>query len=130
MQLTHTRLLIDNYRECFLFYRDILGLAVSWGDEDSNYADFEVTPSYKLAIFDRRQMVESLGKNHTTLETAQDTSMLIFRVDSVEETYSKLKDKVSFITEPVSREDWGIKVAQFRDPSGTLIEINEDLGNM
>lgn len=31
MNITHIRLLVDNYKECFLFYRDTLGFEVSWG---------------------------------------------------------------------------------------------------
>lgn len=40
MELTHIRLLVDNYKDCFHFYKDILGFEVTWGDENSNYADF------------------------------------------------------------------------------------------
>lgn len=30
MKLTHTRLLVDDYKACFIFYRDVLGFEVSW----------------------------------------------------------------------------------------------------
>jgi catechol 2,3-dioxygenase-like lactoylglutathione lyase family enzyme len=31
MKLTHIRLLVNNYRDCFFFYRDVLGFEVGWG---------------------------------------------------------------------------------------------------
>jgi len=45
----------------------------------------------------------------------------------VEDTYQELKNKVKFITNPTEQKDWGIKVAHFRDPAGSLIEIYERL---
>lgn len=29
MELTHTRILVDRYKECFLFYGDVLGFKVA-----------------------------------------------------------------------------------------------------
>ncbi|MFC4559013.1 VOC family protein [Virgibacillus kekensis] len=127
MKLTHTRLLVDNYKDCFLFYRNVLGFEVTWGDETSNYADFKATEDFSLAIFDRRQMVESVGKTFEPLKKSPDTAALIFRVESVEQTYQEMKNQVEFITQPTEQRDWGIKVAHFRDPAGNLIEINESL---
>ena len=39
LQLTHQRLLVSNYKDSFLFYRDLLGFDVDWGDENSGYAE-------------------------------------------------------------------------------------------
>ncbi len=38
-----------------------------------------------------------------------------------------MKDKVEFITKPTEQKDWGIKVAHFRDPAGSLVEIYESI---
>ncbi|RLL48350.1 VOC family protein [Oceanobacillus piezotolerans] len=124
MEFTHTRLLVDNYKECFLFYRDLLGFDVTWGDENSNYADFKFKGA-TLGVFDRKQMVEAIGEEYSTHIEQADKTALIFKVDSVEETYQELKSKVEFITKPTEQQDWGIKVAHFRDPAGSLIEIYE-----
>ncbi|MEC5423290.1 hypothetical protein QGM71_07220 [Virgibacillus sp. C22-A2] len=56
-----------------------------------------------------------------------DRTALIFKVKSVEETYQELKSKVKFITKPTEQRDWGIKVAHFRDPAASLIEIYESI---
>ncbi len=58
--MTHTRLLVSNYKECFLFYRDIMGLSVMWGDEDGIYADFDAN-GHLLAIFEKAPMAEAIG---------------------------------------------------------------------
>ncbi|WP_404458616.1 VOC family protein [Oceanobacillus kapialis] len=129
MELTHTRLLVDNYKECFLFYRDILGFEVAWGDENSNYADFKFNGA-TLGIFERKQMVQAIGGEYSPEALKTDRTVLVFKVANVENSYQKLNKKVTFITEPKEQEDWGIKVAHFRDPAGNLIEIYENLDNM
>lgn len=125
MEFTHTRLLVDNYKECFLFYRDVLGFDVSWGDENSNYADFKFNGA-TLGVFDRKQMIKAIGGDYSTDIEKVDRTALIFSVESVEESYQALKNKVNFITKPTEQKNWGIKVAHFRD-AGSLIEIYESI---
>ena len=126
MELTHLRLLADNYKECFLFYRDVLELKVSFGDENSSYAEFEFE-GVTLGLFGRKQMAEAIGAEYYPVRNRSDKAALIFKVNNVEEKYEELKGKVEFITEPAAQKDWGIKVAHFRDPAGSLIEIYESL---
>lgn len=126
MELTHTRILVDNYRECFLFYRDVLGFEVSWGDEESLYADFKFS-GCTLGLFERKQMLEAIGTEKDPFIHKYDRAALVFQVNNVEEKYENLKEKVEFITKPMEQEGWGIKVAHFRDPHGTLIEIYQSL---
>ena len=126
MEFTHTRLLVDNYKECFLFYRDVLGFDVSWGDENSNYADFKFNGA-TLGVFDRKQMIKAIGGDYSNDIEKVDRTALIFSVESVEESYQALKNKVNFITKPTEQKNWGIKVAHFRDPAGSLIEIYESI---
>ncbi|MEH7225322.1 VOC family protein [Bacillus sp. JJ1566] len=127
MNLTHIRLLVDNYQECFIFYRDVLGFEVSWGDESSLYADFTGIGGVKLGLFERKQMVAAIGAEYASLVDNQDKTTLVFKVESVENTYEKMKDKLEFITKPHEQADWMLKVAHFRDPAGNLIEIYENL---
>ncbi|UCZ53984.1 VOC family protein [Bacillus shivajii] len=128
MQFTHTRLLVKDYETCFKFYKDTLGFEVDWGDENTNYAQFQ-TGGHLLAIFGRKMMADAVGKSDRPLEAQQmDRIVLIFRVDNVDESaYSLKKNGVSLDLEPVDRPDWGIRVAHFRDPDGNLIEINEPI---
>jgi lactoylglutathione lyase len=129
LEFTHVRLLVNHYKECFLFYRDVLGFEVGWGDETSMYADFKTTAGTKIALFDRTFMAQAVGKDHLPVDAnSMDKHCLIFHVDSVDETYRGLIEKgAEFINEPHDRNDWGIRVAHFRDPDGNLIEINEQI---
>jgi lactoylglutathione lyase len=127
MKLTHTRILVNNYKECYHFYKDNLSFECTWGDENSNYAQFQVGNT-QLAIFDKKQMLEHIKvSNDANIDTPLNEVVLIFAVDAVDEIFHSLKSKVQFISEPHNREDWGIRVAHFRDPNGTLIEINTNV---
>ncbi|MED1954225.1 VOC family protein [Brevibacillus centrosporus] len=129
MKLTHTRLLVKKYQECFSFYKNVLGFKCDWGAENSSYADFEAGNT-TLALFDRTEMSHAIGTENLPIESppSLDKVSLIFNVESVDEMYNSLRDKgIEFITEPTDKKGWGIRVAHFRDPDGTLIEIYEPL---
>jgi lactoylglutathione lyase len=126
MRLTHTRLLVNNYEECFHFYNHILNFECTWGDETSYYAQFKVGETL-LALFDKSEMLEDINETSSEETISLNEVALIFAVEDVDETYNRLKPKVKFISEPHTRDDWGIRVAHFRDPNGTLIEINQNI---
>ena len=54
------RLLVSDFKGCFLFYRDVLGLEVTWGDQTGTYASFRVGNT-GLALFKRGLMAEAVG---------------------------------------------------------------------
>ena len=128
MKFTHIRLLVNNFKDCFRFYKDVLGFNCSWGDENSGYADFELG-NIKIALFDRKSMAEAVGTKDKSPQTeAQDSHCLIFAVENVDKTYIKLTEKgIVFVSKPKNYQGWGIRAAHFRDPAGNLIEINQDL---
>ncbi len=126
----YTRLLVNNFKDCFLFYRDILGIKATYGSEDDVYADFD-TGTVTLALFSRPNMSEAVGT--TALPTdvkSQDTVCLCFSVENVDAACEQLaKQGVGLVTEPADRADWGIRTAHFRDPAGNLIEIFQPLAS-
>jgi lactoylglutathione lyase len=129
MIMTHTRLLVSDYRECFIFYRDIMGFSVKWGDENGTYADFDAG-GHKLALFMREPMAEAIGATRPEPRPEhQDYVCLIFAVEDVDSEYNVLMQKgIVPINEPHDRKDWGIRCFHFRDPEGNLIEVNRDFG--
>ena len=129
MKMTHTRLLVSNYKDCFIFYRDIMGFTVVWGDENGIYADFDVN-GHLLALFGKVPMAEAIGAESPKQKSEQqDDVCLIYAVEDVDGIYDSLKQKgVIAINKPHDREEWGIRCFHFRDPAGNLIEINKEIG--
>jgi lactoylglutathione lyase len=124
LHLTHFRLLVANYKYSFLFYRDLLGFDVIWGDENTGYAEFN-TGLIQLAIF-KRELMNTVVPNiqETSSIANQDQLSLIFAVDDVDQIAQKLQENnVVIVTQPLDRPDWGIRTAHFRDPDGNLLEI-------
>ncbi len=124
----YTRLLVNNFKDCFLFYRDILGFKATFGSPEDVYADFD-TGDLILALFSRPTMSEALGTTALPDDVkAQDTVCLCFAVENVDSACEQLaKLGVGMVTEPTDRPGWGIRTAHFRDPAGTLLEIFQPL---
>lgn len=126
MRLTHVRLLVGDFPSAFRFWRDVVGLPVLWGDEHGSYADFDASTG-RVAIFSAAAMAEAVGASAEG-PRGPDQAALIFAVDDVGTWYARLRERgVVFVTPPVNKPDWGVRVALFRDPEGNLIEINQDL---
>jgi lactoylglutathione lyase len=129
MEMSHTRLLVTKFKECFLFYRDMLDLPVLWGDEYGTYADFEAG-GHKLALFRRASMAEAIGASiPLPRQEGQDVVCLVWAVADVDDAYERLIQKgAKPINSPHDRKDWGVRCFHLRDPEGNLIEINHDFG--
>jgi catechol 2,3-dioxygenase-like lactoylglutathione lyase family enzyme len=128
LDFSYVRLLVADYPACVRFYRDMLGFTPKLGDEHSHYAELQ-TGNVTIALFERQAMAAAIGTTELPVSaTSQDRAALIFAVDNVDEATTQLKNKgISFVAEPVDRPDWDIRTAHFRDPDGTLIEINSRL---
>ncbi|MDZ8024512.1 MAG: VOC family protein [Nostoc sp. SerVER01] len=129
LQLTHLRLLVSNYKDSFLFYRDLLKFDVDWGDENSGYAEFNAG-HLKLGLFKQELMAQVVPRvDQPSYVVNRDRIVLIFAVDNVDEVYEQVKNSNAIVvTQPIDRQDWGIRTAHFRDPDGNLIEVYSNLG--
>jgi len=126
----HRRLIVADFEGCFRFYRDVLGLRVTWGEEvdgsASGYASFEI-PDGSLSINDQKIFAPGVGfETREPGETVKDRAALIFEVASVDAETERLRALgAAFETQTTTYPGWGIRAAHLRDPDGNLIEINE-----
>ncbi len=126
LQLGEVRLLVNDFDGCFRFYRDVLGLTVTWGAEGEVYSSFSVGEGGPtVALFARALMAAVLGTaGGSGSAPGQDRVMLAFDVGDLDTTVVALEAKgVTFLTTAQDRPDWGIRTAHLRDPDGTLIEL-------
>jgi len=125
VKLSNVRLLATDYAAVFRFYRDVIGLQPTWGDETSGYADFNVGEGVGLALFDRREMISAIGAEAVASEgSGTDRVALVFGVDDLEAAAARLREHgISLVSEPAQRPDWGIKTLHLRDPEGNLVEV-------
>lgn len=110
-----------------MFYRDILGLKVRYGNENTPFAEFQ-TGDINIALEPPLgdEPIEAVRKRHEF--SANDQVAIIFSVDDVDAVFNELKNKgVEFVKEPYDEPEWNMRVAYLRDPAGNLIEINQGI---
>ena len=126
MKFSNVRLLVKDYKTCFKFYTEQLGLEPIWGDENGVYAAFKVADGIEgLAIFVSDYMASFVGNDEKTQPIGyREKSVVVFEVENVDDTYQAFLEKgISFINEPTDMPDWGMRVVHLRDPEENLIEF-------
>ena len=126
MKFSNVRLLVKDYKKCFKFYTETLGLEPVWGDEEGCYASFKVAEGIEgFALFVSDFMAPAVGNADKTQPSGfREKSLVSFEVENVDEAYQTLSAKgVNFINQPADMPDWGMRVVHFRDPEENLIEL-------
>ncbi len=115
MRFAHPRLLVANFTETFLFYQNIAGLKVIWGDENNCYASFANRDGKKpvLALFARQAMAEAVDVAHLPTDArTQDQVALVFHMDDVDAEANRLKARgIRLVPAPKDFPGWGIRSA-------------------
>jgi predicted enzyme related to lactoylglutathione lyase len=125
----HIRLLVQNFAQCFHFYKDVLGFPYRAGDETGPYAEFHVGEHTILGLFVQEYMTDVL-RTHTLPPhpPSQDRFVICLEVPDVDALALQLASRgISMVNEPMNMPDWRIRVAHFRDPEGNIIEINQPM---
>jgi len=126
MKFSNVRLLVKDYKKCFKFYTEQLGLEPVWGDEEGCYASFKVAEGIEgFAIFVSDFMAPAVGnEDKTQPEGYREKMMVSFEVENVDETFIELSARgIAFINQPTDMPIWGMRVVHLRDPEENLIEF-------
>ncbi len=126
MKFSNVRLLVKDYKKCFKFYTEQLGLEPLWGDENGCYAAFKVAEGIEgFSIFSSDMMASAVRDEGKTQPIGyREKSLVVFEVDNVDETYQAFLEKgICFINKPTDMPDWGMRVVHLRDPEDNLIEL-------
>jgi len=116
---SQVRLLVADFPGCFRFLRDDLGLECSFGGEDEAYASFAAGEG-TVAIFQRSGQAGVVD-----LREPGDAALVVLEVDDVDAEVRRVGELV--VAGPVSRPDWGGRVAYLRDPDGNLFELFQSI---
>ena len=125
MKFNNVRLLVKDYKKCFDFYTEKLGLEAVFNLENC-YASFNVAEGIEgFAMFVSDFMASAVGNAEKNQPTdCREKMMISFEVETVDETYKTLLAKgVEFVNQPVDMPDWGMRVVHLRDPEENLIEL-------
>lgn len=107
------------------FYRDTLGLQVTFEDQDSAFFELEGASLMLLSIAGAQDLLSSAAV--AAQRPAGATSQLVSFVDDVDAVYAGLAAKgVEFVREPIDRA-WGMRTAHFKDPDGNIWELAQSI---
>jgi predicted enzyme related to lactoylglutathione lyase len=128
VEKAYTRLLVKDWKACYLFYKDVMEFDVVVEDEAAGFVEFKAG-EMRLSISGRQEMAQMIhNAEKPPSAECQDTVALIFTVHDLEEEYQRLRHKgVEFTATPMNNPYYGIKTAYLRDPDGTLIGLYEFL---
>jgi lactoylglutathione lyase len=107
------------------FYRDTLGLQVTFEDESSAYFELKGASLILLTIPSAQDLLTAEAV--ATQGSPGAASQLVAFVDDVNAVHGALSAQgVEFVREPVDRE-WGMRTAHFKDPDGNVWELAQQL---
>lgn len=127
MKFINVRLLVGDIAAAIRFWRDVIGLHMTYGEEAMGYAYFE-TDSAGVELLTREGFAAALGETASTPTAGGRPAVLVFRVDDVDTTYADFVGRgATVVAGPQDRPAWRVRSAHLSDPDGYLIEIYSQL---
>jgi catechol 2,3-dioxygenase-like lactoylglutathione lyase family enzyme len=127
-----TRLNVQNYAECKLFYQDVLGLKVSMNNDAEEYIEFDAGET-KITLLNRVRLKDYIDSIETATYDRHDAKIILtFAVPDLDDAIAQLKVKGIPIFSPpwqfpVEGLAGGVVSACIRDPDGNIIELEQIL---
>jgi catechol 2,3-dioxygenase-like lactoylglutathione lyase family enzyme len=125
LEFYSVRLLANDFRKTWHFYRDRIGLTPAKGHGEPPYGEFVWKGRPLLAVFDRKLMAGAVGLS-ARKASGKDVggAVVILEVPDVDRTAARLKrEKVRLLQPPTDRSAWGLRALHLLDPDGNLVEI-------
>lgn len=127
-----TRLNVQNYADCKLFYQNVLGFKVSLANDAQEYAELDAGAT-KITILNRSRLKDYIDSMETATYDRHDAKMILtFAVPDLDDALSQLKAKGI----PIFSSPWqfpeeglagGVLSACIHDPDGNTIELEQIL---
>src|SRR5437588_11378998 len=109
MKLSNFRLLVSDFPASLKFWRDIMMLPLSFGDETMGYAYFD-TGNAGLELFSRDGFAAALGEATSAPTPVGRQTVIVFSVDDVDATYADLVEHgATPVARPQDRPAWGAR---------------------
>jgi predicted enzyme related to lactoylglutathione lyase len=122
MEFSQAVLTVRQFRECFVFYKDLLGLALASGGERGPMAAFQ-SGGAKFTILDAQAVP---GAAATVLGGSPGVPRvtLAFRSSDVDAEFERLSAAgVSYAMAPTDFREWHVRSSICLDPDGNPVEI-------
>ncbi|MEU6663727.1 VOC family protein [Streptomyces sp. NPDC046821] len=124
MELAQVRLLVSDFRACYRFYADVLGLKPQSGAQDGPYEKFSpATGSAGIAIEDRSMMAQVIGELGKAANGHR--SLVVLRVDDLDRYCEQIVARGAEIVRGPAPMTDRMRVAHLKDPEGNIVELQE-----
>jgi predicted enzyme related to lactoylglutathione lyase len=132
LKYIYTRLHVQNYLDCKLFYQNVLGLKVSLANDAQEYAELDAGET-KITILNRSRLKDYIDSIETATYDRRDAKIILtFAVPDLDDAIAQLKAKgVAIFSSPWQHPEEGLAggflTACVRDPDGNIIELEQIL---
>ncbi|MEV6701457.1 VOC family protein [Streptomyces sp. NPDC051453] len=124
MELAQVRLLVTDFRACYHFYADVLGLKPQSGAQDGPYEKFSpVAGSAGIALEDRALMARVIGEVRDAPDGYR--SLVVLRVDDLDRYCEQIVARGAEILQGPAPMTDRMRVAHLKDPEGNIVELQE-----